>query len=142
MSTVEANKDVIRALVAAVNNRDTDAVVALLADDFEWLVAGSPESFPLAGTYYKHQIKDFLSKFLETLEEYEHTVDHLFAEGDSVAQESHLEAKALDGRVYKNNFSITYRVRNGKIHRLREYCDFFQVLNYMNSKPKEAATAG
>ena len=130
----EANKDVVRALVAAVNNRDIDAVLSLLSDDFQWFVAGRPDCFPLGGIYYKNQISEFLGKFLNTLKEYEHSIDHIFAEGDSVAQESHLEAEALDGRVYRNNFSITYRVRDGKILRLREYCDFFEVLNYMNAK--------
>lgn len=45
------------------------------------------------------------------------------AEEDRVAVEAKSHAELLDGRVYENTYHFLFRVRDGRIHDIREHCN-------------------
>jgi uncharacterized protein len=66
MSTQE-NVRIVKNFLAAIGRRDKQGLLALVAEDFEWIVPG--ENWPLAGTYRGHAgLADVLQKANETVE--------------------------------------------------------------------------
>ena len=122
MST-EQNVQTVKDFFAAVFGGDREAMLALVAEDIEWIIPG--EDWPLAGTRRGHAgLADLLQKANET-------VDTSFPEPpEFIAQEDRvLVVGFARGRIKATNrkfedhwvFAIT--VRNGKVTNIREYVD-------------------
>ena len=66
MST-QANVQIVRDFFAALRRGDKQGLLALSAEDIEWIIPG--EDWPLAGTYRGHAgLADLLQKASDTLE--------------------------------------------------------------------------
>ena len=121
MST-EKNIQTVKDFFAAIGRGDKEALLALVAEDVEWIIPG--KDWPLAGTYRGHAgLADLLeaaSRSIETSTEPREFV----AQGDRV-----LVVGVASGRIKATNktfeddwiFAIT--VRDGKLTRIREYID-------------------
>ncbi len=121
MST-ERNVETVQDFFAAIGGGDREALLALVAEDIEWIIPG--KDWPLAGTYHGHAgVVDLLetaSRSLETATEPREFV----AQGDRV-----LVVGVATGMVKATNgpfedawvFAIT--VRDGKLTSIREYVD-------------------
>ena len=121
MST-EHNVQTVKDFFAAIGRGDREALLALVADDIEWVIPG--RDWPLAGTYRGYTgLADLLetaSRSLETSTEPREFVAH----GDRV-----LVIGVATGKVRATNkpfvddwvFAIT--VRDGKLASIREYVD-------------------
>ena len=120
--SVEKNIQIVKAFFAAIGQGDREALLALVAEDIEWIIPG--EDWPLAGTHRGHAgLADLLetaSRSLETSTEPREFV----AQGDRV-----LVAGLASGRIKATNrtfedawvFAIT--VRDGRLTNIREYVD-------------------
>src|SRR5580698_9829937 len=65
--SIEDNVRTVKAFFAAMGGGDKQALLALSAEDIEWIVPG--EGWPLAGTHRGHAgLADLLQKASETLE--------------------------------------------------------------------------
>lgn len=121
MST-EQNVQTVKTFFATINRGDSEALLAVVADDIEWVIPG--RDWPLAGTYRGHTgLADLLetaSRSLETSTEPREFV----AQGDRV-----LVVGVATGKVKATNkpfvddwvFALT--VRDGKLASIREYID-------------------
>ncbi len=121
MST-EQNVQTVKDFFAAIGRGDGAALLALIAEDIEWIIPG--KDWPLAGTHRGHAgVTSFLetaSRSLETSTEPREFV----AQGDRV-----LVVGVATGRVKATNkpfeddwiFAIT--VRGGRLTGIREYVD-------------------
>src|SRR5438552_11630406 len=66
MST-QANVEIVRDFFAALGRRDKQGLLALSAEDIEWIIPG--EDWPLAGTHRGHAgLENLLQKANETVE--------------------------------------------------------------------------
>ena len=66
MSTQE-NVQIVKNFLAALGRRDKQGLLALSAEDIEWIIPG--EDWPLAGTHRGHAgLADLLQKASDTLE--------------------------------------------------------------------------
>src|SRR5271155_5703422 len=66
MST-EQNVQTVKDFFAAIGRSDREALLALVAEDIEWIIPG--KDWPLAGTHRGHAgLTDFLQKAFETVE--------------------------------------------------------------------------
>jgi uncharacterized protein len=121
MSTHD-NAEIVKEFFAAVGRGDKQGLLALAAEDIEWIIPG--EDWPLAGTYRGHAgLADLLetaSKKMETSTEPREYV----AQGDRVLVIGFAKGKVkATNRTFEDNWVFAITVRNGKLTNIREYID-------------------
>ena len=121
--SIEKNVQIVKSFLAALGGRDKQGLLALSAEDIEWIVPG--EDWPLTGTHRGHAgLENLLQKANETVETSYPEPPEIIAQGDRV-----LVVGVATGRIKATNrtfedhwvFAIT--IRNGKVTNVREYVD-------------------
>jgi hypothetical protein len=121
--SIEKNVKVVKDFFAALGRRDIQSLLALSAEDIEWIIPG--KGWPLAGTHRGHAgLEKVLQKANETVETAYPKPPEFVAQGDRV-----LLIGVATGRIKATNktfedywvFAVT--VRNGKLTNIREYVD-------------------
>ena len=121
--SIEENVQTVKDFFAAMGRGDKQALLALSAEDIEWIVPG--EDWPLAGTHRGHsELADLLQKASEEVETTYPKPPEFVAQGDRV-----LVVGVATGKIKATNkrfedywvFDIT--VRDGKVTNIREYVD-------------------
>ena len=122
MSTQE-NVQIVKDFFAAMGGSDEQALLALSAEDIEWIIPG--KNWPLAGTHRGHaELAAVLQKASKELETNYREAPEFVAQGDRV-----LVIGAATGRVkatnkpFKDDWVFAIIVRNGKVTKIREYID-------------------
>jgi ketosteroid isomerase-like protein len=65
--SIEENVQIVKGFFAAIGSGDNERVLALVAEDIEWIVPG--EDWPLAGTHRAHAgVEEVLQKASEEIE--------------------------------------------------------------------------
>ena len=112
MST-EKNVQIVKNFLAALGRRDKQDLLALSAEDIEWIIPG--EDWPLAGTHRGHAgLNSLVQKANETVETSYPEPPEFIAQGDRV-----LVIGVARGRIKATNrtfedhwvFAIAIRVR-------------------------------
>jgi len=121
MST-EKNVQTVKDFFAAIGRGDKEGLLALIADDIEWIIPG--EDWPLAGTHRGHAgLADLLqtaSKSIETSTEPREFV----AQGDRVLVVGFAKGKIkATNKTFEDHFVFAITVRGGKLTNIREYID-------------------
>lgn len=119
MSTQE-NVQTVKDFFAALG--DEHALLALSADDIEWIIPG--EDWPLAGTHRGHAgLRNLLRKAQE-METIFPEPPQFVAQGDRVMMVGYAtgKVKATNG-TFEDHFIFDITVRNGKLKKIREYID-------------------
>jgi uncharacterized protein len=121
MST-EKNVQTVKDFFAAIGRGDREALLALVAEDIEWIIPG--EDWPLAGTHRGHAgLADLLqtaSKSIETSTEPREFV----AQGDRVLVVGFAKGKIkATNKTFEDHFVFAITVRGGKLTNIREYID-------------------
>jgi uncharacterized protein len=99
---VQENVQIVKDGYAAFGRGDIQDLLALFAEDIEWIIPG--EGWPLAGAYRGHAgVADFFQKISEMLEISFLESREFVAQGDRVL--------------------VAFTVRNGKVTNVREYID-------------------
>ena len=122
------NRKLIEEIFAAVGNpdpavRDRSPFIASLAEDVTWTVMGQ---YSWSRTFRGKDaiLNDLLGHVRSQLVERGRTVAHRFiAEGDYVVVEAKGDNLTKSGMRYDNDYCLVYRLENGKIKEIREYCD-------------------
>jgi hypothetical protein len=122
MSTQE-NVQIVKDFFAAIGSGDKRRVLALVAEDIEWIVPG--EDWPLAGTHRGHAgLAKVLQKANEAVETSYPKPPEFVAQGDRV-----LVVGVATGRIkatnktFEDHWVFDIKVRNGKLTNIREYID-------------------
>ncbi len=120
--SIEKNIQTVKDFFAAIGRGDREALLALAAEDLEWIIPG--EDWPLAGTRHGHAgLADLLetaSKSMETSTEPREFV----AQGDRVLVVGVATGKIkATNRTFKDDWVFAITVRNGKVAKIREYID-------------------
>ena len=121
------NKKLIEEIFAAAGNPDSAArdralFTASLADDVTWTVMGQ---YSWSRTFHGKDaiLNDLLGHVRSQLVDRGRTVAHRFiAEGDYVVVEAKGDNLTRSGMRYDNDYCLVYRVEDGKIKEIREYC--------------------
>ena len=122
MSTQE-NVQIVKDFFAAMGRRDKQGLLALSAEDIEWIIPG--EGWPLAGTHRGHAgLADLLQKASETLDTSYPKPPEFIAQGDRVLVVGFATGriKATD-KTFEDDWVFDITVRNGKLTNVREYID-------------------
>ncbi|UWU91181.1 nuclear transport factor 2 family protein [Bradyrhizobium sp. CB1015] len=126
--SASANKKLLQDIFAAAANpdpaaRDRALFTASLADDAKWVVTGQYSwSRTFAG---KAAIIGDLHGYVRArLRDRTRTIAHRFiADGDIVVVEAKGDNVTLEGARYDNDYCLVFRLADGKIKEIREYCD-------------------
>jgi uncharacterized protein len=121
--SIDENVQVVKDFFAAMGSGDKQALLALVAEDIEWIVPG--EDWPLAGTHRGHAgVAATLRKASEEVEmaypkppEFVGQGDRVLAIGVAVGK-----IKATD-KPFEDHWVFDITLQNGKLKSVREYID-------------------
>jgi len=121
MST-DKNVQTVKDFFAAIGRGDSEALLALVTEDIEWIIPG--QNWPLAGTHRGHGgVTDLLetaSKSIETSTEPREFV----AQGDRVLVVGFAKGKIkATNKTFEDDWIFAITVRDGRLTTIREYID-------------------
>lgn len=126
--TENQNKQAAATLFERISSGDVDGVLAMLADDASWWIAGKPERLPTAGLYAKPRVAKLLRGMRGALQgNLQMTLLGAIAEGDKVAAEVQSSGELANGRSYRQEYHFLLTFRDGLIIAVREYLDTLHV---------------
>jgi len=115
------NKEAVRKMREA---KGLEALLATMSDDVRWTIIGTTK---YSGTMNgKQEIVDKLLRpiFAELESMGNNIVDNVIAEGDYVVIQQHASGrKTKTGNPYNNTYCLVYKLIDGKIKEITEYCD-------------------
>jgi len=123
-----ANKKIMEGIFASAGSpdagvRDRGPFMARLADDAIWTVTGQ-YSWSRTFTGKESIMRDLHGHVRSLLAERVRTVAHRFiADGDHVVVEARGNNVTKTGIRYDNEYCLVFRLENGQIKEIREYCD-------------------
>ena len=122
MSTQE-NVQIVKDFFAAMRSGDMQALLALSAEDIEWIIPG--EGWPLAGMHRGHaEVAAVLRKASEEMEMTYPESPEFVAQGDRVLIVGVATGKIkATNKPFKDNWVFDITVRNGKVTKIWEYID-------------------
>lgn len=126
--SASSNKKLIEEIFAAAGNPDPSArdralFTASLADDATWTVTGQ-YSWSRTFTGKEAILNDLHGHVRSLLVDRARTVAHRFiADGDHVVVEAKGDNLTKAGMRYDNDYCLVFRLADGKIKEIREYCD-------------------
>jgi hypothetical protein len=121
--SVQENIQVVKDFFFAMGGGDRQGLLALCADDIEWIIPG--EGWPLAGTHRGHSgLADVLQKAGAEIEISSPQPPEFVAQGDRVLVVGFATGKVkATNRTFEDYFVFAITVRNGKLTNIREYVD-------------------
>lgn len=139
--SAEANKKLVQQVYADSANRSGTTFVDNLADDASWIVTGQYS--------WSHEFKgkdailnDLLGQVRSRLGDRPRTVAFDFiAEGDTIVVEARGDNVTKQGVRYDNQYCMVWRIENGKIKLIKEYCDSALVERVLGPFPQERKLA-
>lgn len=122
MSTLE-NKKLVRQVYLDAANSSGTTFSDNIADDVCWIVTGQ---YSWSRTFKGRDavMSGLMGHFRSLFAVRPRTVAHNFiAEGDYVVVEAKGDNVAKTGARYDNEYCMVFRLENGKIKEIKEYCD-------------------
>ena len=120
--SIEKNIQAVKGFFAAIGRGDREALLALAAEDIEWIIPGT--DWPLAGTHRGHaglaRLLEIASRSLETSTQPREFV----AQGDRVLVVGFARGTVKStNRSFEDDWIFAITVRDGKLTSIREYVD-------------------
>jgi uncharacterized protein len=113
----------------AFATRDPAQIEAVFTEDAIWSAPPGNATAKALG-HDEHEldrafIVNFMSREFSTLfvADVQSTPRGLIAEGSTAVLETRFHAKLANGRIYDNDYCFVIEVKDGRIHRMREYMD-------------------
>ena len=121
--SIENNVGIVKEFFAAMGRFDQQGLLALAADDIEWLVPG--ENWPLAGTHRgRAGLAALLQKASEEVEMKYTKPPEFVAQGDRVSPPGVATGRIkATNRPFEDHWVFDITLRNGKLTKVREYID-------------------
>jgi ketosteroid isomerase-like protein len=119
----QENVQIVKDFFSAMNRGDRQALLALSAEDIEWIIPG--EGWPLAGTHRGHAgLTDLLQRASETVETSYPEPPEFVAQGDRVLVVGFATGRIkATNKTFEDHWVFAITVRNGKLTNIREYID-------------------
>jgi len=117
------NKALMAAIYDELGKGNGRPFVDALADDVTWTITGTTE---WSGTWHgkgavRMRLLDPL--FAQFATRYRNRAIRLIAEGDRVVIESRGDVITKSGNPYRNTYCNVFRLENGEVKEITEYCD-------------------
>ncbi|MGC7100962.1 nuclear transport factor 2 family protein [Amycolatopsis lurida] len=123
------NRDLVQHAWKAFATHDADQIAAVFTEDAEWLAPpGNATAVALGGSHHmagraaivRFLAEDFPRFFVSDVAV---TFHGFHADGDRVVVEETMTATLANGNHYENDYCFVFELRDGLIHRVREYMD-------------------
>lgn len=115
------NKEVIRNMGRA---KGLDEMLAMMADDIRWTVIGNTK---FSGTFNgkKELVERLIHPLFAQMESMGTGItDNVIAEGDYVVVQTRGSGRRTKtGKDYNNTYCMVYKISDGKVKEVTEYCD-------------------
>jgi ketosteroid isomerase-like protein len=144
--SVEANKKLVLEFVDCLMQQDYERLAGILSDTFQWVIPVRAETLkkggmPLlrTGAFAIERMKanrDLMQGGMK-FEVLEWT-----AEGNRVAVECEGHVVWKNGKVYNNLYHLAFVMRDGKIDKFTEYCDYMYAWETNPLLPNQATKVG
>ncbi|WP_257166014.1 nuclear transport factor 2 family protein [Bradyrhizobium sp. SRS-191] len=133
--TATANKQLMQDLLAKAAGGDRTAYVAAIADDVTMVVTGQYSWSPtIRGK--AALLHDFYGHLAGLLADGRRTIPLRFiAEDDLVVVEAKGDMRTRAGDPYNNDYCLIFRLNEGRIVEIREYCDSALTETVLGSFP-------
>jgi uncharacterized protein len=117
------NVQAVKDFFAAIGSADKQRVLALVAEDIEWIVPG--KDWPLAGTHRGLAgLADVLNKASEEIEMTYPRPPEFVAQGDRVLVVGVATGKIkATNKTFEDHWVFDIAFRNSKLTKIREYID-------------------
>ena len=124
------NTRVVQTAFQNFTNGNVDGILASLQDDVDWETPFPRNIVPFGGKRKgKAQVKEFFESLTQTTETLRFEPREYVTSGDIVIALGYYEGKVRStGRTAGTEFSMTFRLRNGKIYAFTEYADTYVVV--------------
>src|ERR1700730_11766291 len=122
MST-EKNVKIVKNFLAALGRRDKQDLLALSAEDIEWIIPG--EDWPLAGTHRGDAgLRCLVQNANEPVETAYPEPPEFIAQGDRVLVVGFARGRIkATNRAFEDHWVFAITIRNGNVTNIREYLD-------------------
>lgn len=135
--SAEANKKLVQQIFADSAARSGTTFVDNLADDATWIVTGQ-YSWSRTFTGKQSVLNDLHGHVRSRLVERTRTIAHRFmADGDYVVVEAKGDNITREGVRYDNDYCLVFRLENGRIKEVKEYCDSVLVERALGPFPTQ-----
>jgi ketosteroid isomerase-like protein len=135
------NKKLVQQVYADAANRSGTTFVDNLADDACWIVTGE-YSWSHRFTGRDAIMNGLMGHFRSLFAVRPRTVGYNFiADGDFVVVEARGDNVTKTGLRYDNQYCMVYRIENGKIREIKEYCDSTLVERVLGPFPDSRKAA-
>lgn len=120
---IDQNVEIVKDFFAAVVRGDMKSLMALCAEDVEWIIPG--EDWPLAGTRRGHDgLEDLFQKESEAMETSFMETREFVAQADRVLVIGFATGRVkATKRTWEDHWVFAITVQNGKLTHIREYVD-------------------
>ena len=140
--TTAANKTLVQQVYTDAASRSGTTFADNLADDASWIVTGQYS--------WSHEFRGrdailngLMGHFRSFFAVRPRTVGYNFiADDDFVAVEARGDNLTKAGLRYDNQYCMIFRIENGKIKQIKEYCDSTLVERVLGSFPEQRKLAG
>ena len=120
--TIEDNIQIVKDFFAAIGQGDKQGLVALCAEDIEWIIPG--KDWLLAGTHRGHSGLEHLLQKTSEMEISSPTPSEYVAQGDRVLVVGFAKGKVkATNKTFEDDWVFAITVRNGRLTNIREYID-------------------
>jgi uncharacterized protein len=129
------NKQLVEQIYTDAANRSGTTFADNIADDVCWTVTGQ---YSWSRTFRGRDavMNGLMGHFRSLFAERPRTVAHrLIAEGDYVVVEAKGDNVTKTGLRYDNDYCMVWRIENGKVKEIKEYCDSALVERVLGEFP-------
>jgi hypothetical protein len=136
MATTTTEELAVQA-IRYLGTRNLPALFDLMHDEGTWSVPYSPDRFAFGGTWGKTVMRDVLTAFQGTFQDFAITPTTVVASEDRAVVEAVGSGTSPGGARYTNTFCFVLTIRDGKVQTVREFFDPFEILAYVEQLPEE-----
>lgn len=142
----QENIKIAQQMCTAFEQGNIPFVLDYLAEDVEWIVVGSPEYIPLAGTYHgRDRVIQIFSAVGGSVELQQFQAQEFIAQGDQVVVLGHASGRVIPtNQALEYDWVHIYTLRDGKTIKFREYLDSAAIaaaFGRVNTSSKEPVPA-
>lgn len=123
MMNAKQNVETTKAFFAAIGRGDREGVLALVAEDIEWIIPG--KDWPLAGKHQGHAgLTTLMQKASEEVETTYPTPPEFFRHGDRVFVVGvAVGTIKATNRPFRDEWVFDITIQGGRLARIQEYVD-------------------
>ncbi|MFE7743221.1 nuclear transport factor 2 family protein [Nocardia sp. NPDC057455] len=121
MSAIE-NKKLLADIFEQMSLGNTRALSDAMADDFRWVFPGD---WSWSGTWEPKTavLEQLLRPLMAQFTTYRNAAESIVAEDDNVVVRARAEAVTTRGETYDQTYCFVFRVADGMLREVVEYCD-------------------